>query len=306
MTGSLPMTRARLMILATGVPVALALIGLCTHAWVRGAVGTLANLQQVGRSVAFTAPTGPNGIHVVLSNGNLTFHTTHTTATGPIRVHGRLSGSMAAPAFSHQLTASGLTLDPQCRAPIGGCSAGFNMTGPAGVPVNINDWFGQLDTSRLSGDVTLSSNSGDIDASRLTGTLRLNDSFGDIDASTLSGHIKLTSNSGDIDASRLTGDTQIFDSFGDVTINGLAAADLKCTGQSADFTIVFTTVPRNVQVGDNFGDVTLVLPPGPTRYHVTTLNQFGHTSVTVPRSSTAADTITVLSNSGSVVVKPRA
>jgi len=300
MTGSPPMTRARLTILAVGVPVALAIIVLCTGAWVHGAVNTLANLQQFGHTVAYTAPVGPDGVHLILNDGNLTFH---TRAGGPIRVHGRLSGSMAAPTFSHRLTASGLTLDPQCRAPIGGCSIGLHVTGPAGVPVSINDSFGQLDTGGLNGDVTLSSNSGNISASRLTGTLRLSDSFGDIDASILSGLIKLTSNSGNIDASQLTGDTQIFDSFGSVTVNGVAAADVKCTGQSADFTVVFSKVPRNVQVSDSFGTVTLVLPPGLTRYHVTTRNQFGSTSVKVPQSRTAADTITVISNSGDIVVK---
>jgi Putative adhesin len=305
MTGPPPMTRARLTILAVGVPVALAVIGLCTGAWVHGAVNTLANLQQVGRSVTFTAPAGPNGVHLILNDGNITFHTaTSDTGVGsPIQVHGRLSGGMVAPTFSHRLTASGLTLDPQCRSPIGGCSIGLHVTGPAGMPVNIDDSFGQLDTSGLNGNVTLSSNSGNISASRLRGTLRLSDSFGDIDASILSGLIKLTSNSGDIDASQLTGDTQIFDSFGSVTVNGVAAADVKCTGQSADFTVVFTKVPRDVQVSDSFGNVTLVLPAGLTRYHVITRNKFGSTSVKVPQSSTAADTITVISNSGDIVVK---
>jgi hypothetical protein len=301
MTGSLPMTRARLTILAAGVPVALILIVFCGHAWVKGAVGTLANLQQVSRSVTFTAPAGPNGVHLTLGNGDLTFH---TTAGDQIRVHGKLSGSLAAPTFSHRLTSSGLTLDPQCRAPIGGCSSGFTVTGPAGAPVSINDSYGQLDTGDLNGNVTLSSTSGNISASQLAGTLRLNDSYGDIDASALSGRIDLTSNSGDINVSRVSGDTQIFDSFGDVTVNGMAAAEVTCTGQSADITLVFTKVPRNVRVNDSFGDVTLELPAGDTRYHVTTRNPYGTTSIKVPESGTAADTITVVSNSGSIAIKP--
>lgn len=301
MTGSLPMTRARLTILAVGVPVALGLIGFCSLAWARGAVNTLADLHQVGRSVSFSAPAGPSGVHVTLDNGNLTFH---TTVGGEIRVHGRLSGSLAAPTFRHRLTASGLTLDPQCRTPIGDCSASFTVTGPAAVPVNINDSFGQLDTGGLEGDVTLTSNSGNISASRLTGTLRLHDSFGDIDASALSGRLDLTSSSGDINVSQVSGDTQIFDNFGDVMVNGIAGPEVNCTGQSADITLVFAKVPRNVRVSDSFGDVTLELPAGDTRYHVTTRNQFGSTSVQVPQSSTAADSITVISNSGNIAIKP--
>lgn len=297
---TLPMTRARWTILAVGVPVALAMIAVCARAWVFGAINSLANLSPISRSVAFSAPTRPDGVHLTMTDGNLTFH----TGTGRrIRVQGTLKGSLAAPTFSHQMTPTGLILNPTCRAPVGTCDVSLWATGPAGLPVDIDDSFGQLDTSALRGNITLSSNSGNITASRLAGSVRLNDSFGDINVTGVSGTIAMSSNSGDITAAGLTGDTQLADTFGDINVTGISAADVRCTSQSGDVTIVFSTVPKHVQVTDSFGDVILELPSGSAVYRVQTKNPFGSTNVSsVPRSPTAQNTITVINNSGNITI----
>jgi hypothetical protein len=295
-----PMSRARRWILAVGVPVALGLIALSTSAWVSGAIQALGNLNPIGYSVAFSAPTGPHGVRLTVSDGDLTFH------TGPgrrIRVRGTLRGSLAAPSLSHQRTATGLTLTPRCRAPIGVCGVSFTATAPTGLPIDINDSFGQLDTSDLRGDITLSSNSGNIRASRLSGTIRLNDSFGQIDVTGVSGRsITMNSSSGDIIAAGLTGDTQIFESYGSVNVTGIAAANVYCTSQAGDITIVFRTVPRNVQVTDSYGSVTLELPDTGTHYDVHTRNPYGSTVVSVPQGPIAQNKITVSDNSGDITI----
>ena len=71
---------------------------------------------------------------------------------------------------------------------------------------------------------------------------------------------------------------------------------------SGDVTLTFTKVPDRVQVSDSSGNVTLVLPPGPTAYDVVASSSSGNTAVAVPRSSSSKHVITVTSGSGDVTV----
>jgi hypothetical protein len=57
-----------------------------------------------------------------------------------------------------------------------------------------------------------------------------------------------------------------------------------------------------VTVTDSFGNITLVLPPGPVAYPVATRNSFGSTTVSVPRSPTAGNVITASNNSGDITI----
>ena len=66
----------------------------------------------------------------------------------------------------------------------------------------------------------------------------------------------------------MTGDTRLQDSFGNISVTGLAAAEVVASINSGDITLRFATVPRRVDVTDSFGNITLVLPPGPTAYRV--------------------------------------
>jgi len=71
---------------------------------------------------------------------------------------------------------------------------------------------------------------------------------------------------------------------------------------SGDITLTFTKVPDRVQVSDSSGNVTVVLPPGPTAYDVIASSSSGNTAVTVPRSSSSKHVISVTSGSGDVTV----
>ncbi|HZC60115.1 MAG TPA: DUF4097 family beta strand repeat-containing protein [Streptosporangiaceae bacterium] len=219
-----------------------------------------------------------------------------------IVVRGRISGSFARPAFRYRSTAAGLALDPQCRVPAGACSLNLGITVPAGLPVSVSDSFGDLDASGLQGTVALSDNSGDLTGSGLTGNVHLAGTFGTITASGLAGNLWLDNNSGDIRAAGITGDTRLQDSFGTIAVTGLAAADVVARNNSGDISLTFTKVPRQVTVTDSFGDITLVLPPGPATYRVATRNPFGVTTVSVPQSPTAGNVITASNNSGDITI----
>ena len=140
--------------------------------------------------------------------------------------------------------------------------------GPGRARVSVSDSFGALDASGLHGTVALFDNSGDLTGSRLTGNVRLADTFGTLSASGLAGSLWLDNNSGDIRAAGLTGDTRLQDSFGTISVTGLAAADVVARNSSGDISLTFTQVPRQVNVTDSFGSITLVLPAGPTAYRV--------------------------------------
>ena len=333
---ALPLTRARRTTLIIGVPVALALIAVCVPLWSRAALNWVASTDTIGYPVALRAPVQGGQVRVTSNNGDLVYRT--AASAQQISVRGHLSSSLARPTFSHHDTAAGLTLDSACNVPFGNCNVSFTVTGPAGLPVTLKDAFGNLTASHLPGPVTLAdnsgdittadlsgrvlltnqfgtinagrltgstrvvNNSGDINVSRLTGPIQLNDQFGNINASALDGSTRLVNNSGDISVSGATGDTRLQDAFGTIDVTGLTAASVTAANNSGDITLRFAAVPKQVNVTDSFGSVTLILPAGSTAYQVTTHNSFGSTNVSVPRSPTATHVIKVRNNSGDITI----
>jgi hypothetical protein len=296
---ALPMTRARWAILAAGLPVVLALIGFASYGWVNGTVVYLATENTVGYSVGFSVPPAGGQARVTTSNANLAVR----AGTGQrIVVRGHLRSSFVRPRFSYRSTATGLALDPQCRAPNLTCSLSLGVTVPAGLPVSVSDSFGALSASGLRGTVTMSDNSGDLTASRLAGTIHLADLFGTLSASGLSGSIRLDNNSGDIQAAGVTGNTRLQDSFGAISVTGISAADVVASNNSGDISLTFSKVPQRVNVTDSFGSITLVLPAGSTAYRLQTRDSFGRTTVTVPQSPSARNVITASNNSGDITI----
>jgi hypothetical protein len=331
----LPMTRSRRTALVIGVPVALALIAAGVPIWARGALQFIAGRDQVGYTVRLNAPVHDGQVRVSVGNGNLVFRTSR--AARDISVLGRLSGSLARPTFSHPANSgAGLDLNSNCNVPVGDCNINFAVTAPAGLPVMLNDSFGNLTAGHLPGPVSLTdssgdiftsdlggqihlnnqfgninashlrgsvrvvNNSGDIDLSGAIGPIQLSDQFGNINASGLDGSTRLVNNSGDINVSGATGDTRLQDAFGNIYLTGLAAASVVASNNSGDVTLRFSTVPTQVNVTDSFGNVTLVLPAGAVAYQVHTHNSFGSTSVSVAQSPTSKHVIRVSDNSGDI------
>jgi hypothetical protein len=72
---------------------------------------------------------------------------------------------------------------------------------------------------------------------------------------------------------------------------------------SSSGNISASRVTGDTQITDSFGDVTVLLPHSSTLYHVYTHNPFGSTNVAhVPQSPTAANSITVIDNSGNISI----
>jgi len=294
---TVPLTPARRAILVAGVPAALALIALATWGWGKAAASTLARGDLVGYSVNFSAPAG--GLtRLTVSNADVTLT---PGQDGLISGHGRLYGSIVRPVFQHQDTAHGLVLNPSCVVEAGNCSLDLHMQVPSAVPVTATDSFGNLTATGLAAGETLKVNSGNLTAADLHGSISLSDQFGEVTAAGLSGGVRITSTNGDITASSVTGSTRLQASFGSITVTGLAAPEVIARDNSGDIRLVFSKVPRQVEVTDSFGSVTLVLPQGPATYRVDAAPPpFGSRTVTVPESPTSRNVITVHNSNGDI------
>jgi hypothetical protein len=295
MTPPLPMTPARWVALAVGLPVAFALIG-------STAFTAVAHASQVGYRVHVSAPASGGQTRVTIDNADARLR---PGAGDRVSVSGTLRGSLSRPMFAWQSTASGLTLDSHCWAAwVASCSLGYDITAPTGLPLTVSDGSGDLNASGFGGRVTLSDGSGDLRASRLAGTISLSDGSGDITASGLDGgSVQLSDGSGDIRTSSLAGSgVRLSNGSGDIVITGLAATDVVGDDGSGSITLTFTKVPRRVDVTDESGDIKLVLPPGPTVYRVDAASTSGGASVSVKTSRSSPYVIIASDVSGNVTV----
>jgi len=93
---------------------------------------------------------------------------------------------------------------------------------------------------------------------------------------------------------------------GNITVTGLTSTHVTAVGSSGNITLTFAAVPDLLRVSDQFGDITLVLPPGRTAYRVNAQAAFGNTSIRVPTSSSSPHVIKVTDSTGNVVIRTQA
>jgi hypothetical protein len=88
-------------------------------------------------------------------------------------------------------------------------------------------------------------------------------------------------------------------------IHGTAITAPRVTAHSGggDIEIVFTQVPRDVQVDTGGGDVTIVVPPGSAQYHVTANTGGGTVTELVPINSSSPNVITATSGGGDITIR---
>jgi hypothetical protein len=274
MTARLPLTPGRRAALIIGVPVTAALFG-----WM--AFSAVALASQVSYRVHLSVPVTGQGVRLALGQADAVVR---AGSGSRIQVGGTLSGSLARPEFHWRPIAAGLALAARCPVPTGNCNVDFHVTVPSGLPLNVSGSSGDLDVSGFRGQVTLSDGSGDLSASRLAGTISLSSGSGDITASGLTGgRVRVTNGSGNID------------------VTGLAATDVVGGEKSGDVTLTFTRAPRRVSIENGSGNITLVLPRGPS-YQVDARSSSGQTSVGVKTRPSAPYVITAINRSGDINV----
>jgi hypothetical protein len=292
----LPMTPGRRVTLAIGVPIALAIIGLI-------ALNMVANVAQASLRVDRTVAAQDHQVRVTIDNPDVVLRTGAGSGAG-IRVTGTLRGPFVPPTLRVLPTGAGVAIHSHCVAWAGSCSGALTLTARAGLPVTVSDSSGHLGASGIHGHVTLSDGSGDLSAARLSGAISLADGSGNITASGLSGNdIEVNDSSGDISVSRVAGDgLNLGDGSGEIVVTGLAETDVSGRNGSGDVTLTFTKAPRRVDITDGSGNITLVLPPGPTYYQVDASSSSGDRSVSVKTRPSSPYVITATADSGNVSV----
>jgi hypothetical protein len=248
------MTPGRWLLLAIGVPVALAIIG-----WTGFTLVAL--VGQASFNIADTIPVTNHQVTLNIDGGDLTAHVrTGTTA----RLTGRVQYSLVRPKFTENNTASGTTVGLQCRIPTGNCGLAAVLVVPPQTAVTLSGGGGDLAISGLQARATLTTGGGDLSADDLAGPL------------------SLSTSGGDIGITDLTSPTVAADSGG------------------GDVSLIFTQVPRNLNIVSDGGDINVVLPSGATGYNVTTTSDGGDVSESVAISSSSPDKITVDSGGGDI------
>ncbi len=125
---------------------------------------------------------------------------------------------------------------------------------------------------------------------------------GDVTATGLRNGATLSTAAGDVRASGLAGRVVLTTSSGDINATALAARDVTATASSGHVSLMFTRVPRLVEVTDPTGSITIVVPPGRTAYRVEAQSGSGLTDITVPTSPSSPFVITATTGSGNITI----
>lgn len=257
-TRALPMTPARRVALALGVPACLALT-----AW--GAFTIVGEIGQGHFPVSDTIPVSGGKVSAHLGGGNVTLQ---QGAVGQAKLTGTARYSLIRPAFTAQRVAGGAAFGYNCDLPVGNCGLDATVTVPVGTTTTISTDGGNATVAGTTGDVTLSSGGGNVTADHAAGDLILNTDGGNINGTALT-------------AARVTAGT----GGGDVQIE-------------------FATVPGNVHVTSDGGNITIIVPRGATQYNVTATSAGGNVSDTLPiNTSSTSHIITASTGGGDVTLR---
>jgi hypothetical protein len=236
-----PMTPARRLTLAVGLPFLVVLIG-----W-------------TGLSVVADVGTGTYPFSRILpvTNGTLTANLGDADVTlvpgSPARLAGTITYSLIRP----DVTFSGSSVSYHCAVPAGQCSLNSTLSVPQGTDLSLSSGAGDLTVNGgLSGNVSLKTSTGDLTANGLAGspaTLR-----------TIAGNITASG----ISASDVT----VSSDTGDITLTFTRVPDnVKVSSTAGDITIILPPGPTTYRIEptNGVGGVSgSAVPQDPTSRHV--------------------------------------
>jgi hypothetical protein len=127
-----------------------------------------------------------------------------------------------------------------------------------------------------------------------------------VDASNLNGTgtMRFDTGGGDLKGYGITGQLQLDTEGGSVGTGGMTSQQVVVQSGGGDVTLAFAHVPQNLQITAQGGNVTVILPPGDTKYAVATPDTQGG-NVSYPSSlvnSNSPDTITIDSGGGDITI----
>jgi hypothetical protein len=199
-----------------------------------------------------------------VSNGDITV----LPGTGKRAVlSGRVNYSLVRPVVKWEHTAAGTFLvGPNCFW-AGECGAELTLTVPAGEAVSA------------------SSGSGNVTASNLTGALDLGSGSGNVLLGHLSGPLVLNAGSGNISGTYIS------------------ATKVQANDSSGNVDLSFNRAPKDVDIGDGSGDITVAVPAN-VSYSVVAKASSGSTNIGVPTNPLSHEVIHLSAASGDISVVP--
>jgi Putative adhesin len=306
------MTPGRWAALAVAVPVALVLIG-----WTGFSI-----LSSVARgSYPFSYPvTVQNGqVAVTVDSGNVTLR---QTSGSTALLTGVVQYGLIRPGMTESATPGSMDVGVNCDGIGRNCGMNATLDVPAHTAVTLSSDGGDIGVSGFTSNMTLSAEGGNVTANNLTGDLRLDTGGGDLTGSGLTGNIQiraeggnlnvgnldgptqLDTGGGDMTGSGFTGNLQVFTEGGNIDANAVASQVILAQSGGGDVTLVFTRPPTDLHLIAEGGNVNVVLPPGDTKYDISTPDTSGGNVDISPSlvSATSQDTITVDSGGGDISI----
>jgi Putative adhesin len=256
MTNSMPMTWARRLTLAVGVPLAVTLIG-----WTGFSVVALAG--QASYRVSYLIPVHDGQLSANLNGANMTLR----QGSGQVaRLAGTVHYSLVRPSLTEHPQAAGTAISFHCQVPTGICSLNATLDVPPRTAVAVSSGGGDLSVSGFASDLTLQTGGGDLGATRLTGRLRLTSDGGDIEAGALaSPDVIVSTGGGDVmlTFTRPPGNVQVNSGGGDIQIvlpRGDTAYNVVSStggGDLNDSVPHSTSSPDTITVNSGGGDIDI-------------------------------------------------
>src|ERR1700733_981965 len=293
---SFRMTGGRRAALFAGVPVCLALV-------VGLAFSLVADVGEGRYPVHYTAPAGTRALTLNV-NGQLTIR---PAAAGQATLSGTAVYSLARSKVTESTTSAGTTIGYRCPLPLGNCELDATVTVPPTVTaLTANSGGGDATVNGTTGPVKLSTGDGNLSVAHTSGPLALNTGSGSIQVSAVrSPALSASSGDGNIQATGVTSTTITMntDSGSIDGSGGIATTTITASSGDGDVTITFTSVPSNIRVNTNSGNITLLLPRSSAAYHIAANTDQGHVSAGgVPQTSSTAHVITASSGSGDITI----
>jgi hypothetical protein len=224
----------------------------------------VADVGQGHFPVNYAFPAGTGTASVSVSGGDVTVRQAAGTRA---RLTGTATYSLVRPDLKTRRTSGGVAIRYNCMVPAGNCGLDATLSVPAQTVASVSTGGGDATAVGTTGTVTLSTGGGDVTADRVSGVLSL--------------------------------------STGGGSIHGTAITAPRVTAHSGggDIVIVFTQVPRDVQVDTGGGNVTIVVPPGSAQYHVTAHTDGGTLTESLPINTSSPNVIAVTTGGGDITIR---
>jgi hypothetical protein len=247
------------------------------------AFGVVADLGRGSFPVRYAIPAGVASVSVSTAGGDLSLR---RAAPGAGSLTGNAHYSLVKPNVTEQLTGGRAAFGYKCHEQFGDCGLDATLSVPGGTTVSADTGGGNITATGISGRVTISTGGGELSANDITGDLSLDADGGNITATSVA-------------APQLTADT----GGGDITATAVQASQVIANTGGGNVEIVFTTVPRDVQISTGGGNVTIVVPPGTTQYHVIATPNGGTLTTDLPTAPSSPNVITATTSGGNITLQ---